>query len=76
MNIVKLTFKTWNRGTEVEVIVPETDLAAAVQEHISKVKMSEKTVITITPMGTMKDSYIEKKYIARKPKEERTEVVF
>lgn len=68
MNIVKLTFKTWQYGKSVEVIIPETDLAAAVQEHITKIKTNDKTTITIQPVGTMKDSYIEKKYVARVPK--------
>ena len=68
MNIVKLTFKTWNHGKQVEVIIPETDLAAAVQEHITKVSTNEKTTITIQPVGSMKDTYIEKKYVERTPK--------
>ena len=65
MNIVKLTFKTYAKGTLAEVIIPETDLAQAVQEYITKVKTGEKTTITILPMGEMKDNYIEKKYVDR-----------
>lgn len=68
MNIVKLTFKTYAKGVSAQVIIPETDLAAAVQEHITKVKTGEKTTITIEPVGNMNDSYIEKKYVERTPK--------
>jgi hypothetical protein len=68
MNIVKLTFKTWQYGKSIEVIIPETDLAAAVQEHIGQIKSGEKTTITIQPVGSMKDTYIEKKYVDRTPK--------
>ena len=74
MNILRVIFKANSLGNVVDVNIPETDLAATIEEYLPKISKREKTVITIQPMGTMKDIYITSKYLPLKNKA-KTDIV-
>ena len=69
MKIFKISIKdSSSYDKTIEKIVPETDIAEAVQSFMPKVSKTGRTVITLVAMGDMPDNYVDKKYVARPAK--------
>lgn len=69
MKIFKVSIKdSSNYDRAVEKIVPETDVAQAVQSFMPKVSKTGRTVITLVAMGDMPDNYVDKNYRSKKEK--------
>lgn len=66
VNIIRVKFKSDNGNQHADMIIPETDLEAALKMILNNIKTDRKTTITVEPVGTMVDYYIAPKYQEKK----------